>query len=161
MERDYERDTEINPHALHDELVEQANTFAYYSKKKAHAEAKVRRAEEKVKVTRSEICLEVAKDFEGTLGLNKEGGTIKPTAPMMEAYYRTDPRHREAKKELHDAEYQLGLMNTAVFSLQMKKMSLENLVRLAGMEYFAGPITPLEFNKKEARDKIRERTKND
>ena len=151
-ERNYNDDVSINPDALDIEWTKQAQTFFGYAKMLAVAKKKVNALEQKVKVIRSQLLLEA-----------REAGA--KNSSQEEAYYRTQPRHQEAKQEWIDAQYEADILDAAVFALHQKKAALENLVRLQGQNYFAGPSVPRDVGKewvKEteragARDKVKEK----
>ena len=151
-ERNYNDDISINPDALDIEWTKQAHTFFKYAELLAAAKKKVNRIEQKVKVIRSQLLMEA-----------REAGA--KNASQEEAYYRTRPNHQEAKKEWIDAQYEADILDAAVFALHQKKAALENLVRLQGQNYFAGPSVPRDIGKEwvkdtertGARDKIKEK----
>jgi hypothetical protein len=75
---------------------------------------------------------------------NKE----KPNAADIEAYYRTHKKYKQAKQEFIDAQ------EAAQVAEDMKSLihftrgkALEELVRLHGLSYFAGPSTPRNINR--------------
>jgi len=151
-ERNYNDDVSINPDALDVEWTKQAHTFFKYAELLAAAKKKVNRLEQLMKVIRSQLLMEA-----------RAAGA--KNASQEEAYYRTQPRHQEAKKEWIDAQYEADILDAAVFALHQKKAALENLVRLQGQNYFAGPSVPRDVGKewvKEiertgARDKVKEK----
>lgn len=127
---DYEKDISINKHKLDREFVTHSKKHMRYAELAARASAAAARAHEKVKVIRSEIITEIL----------AEGG--KPTAQVMEARYRTDKRHKEAKDELIRAEETAQLLNEAVLAFRARKTSLENLARLHMSGYYSDPEAP-------------------
>jgi len=69
------------------------------------------------------------------------------SAPNIEAFYREHQDHIDAKDELIESEYQAAVIRSAVFAFNQRKVALEELVRLHGMQYFAGPKAPRDLNK--------------
>jgi len=156
----YENDITINPDELDVEWLRQSFLVGKYGKELADAEERTRRAEEKVKVIRSEIILEVNKN-----GI--PGGGEKTTAQTIEAYYRTHEDYIDAKKDLSDALHNQQIIQVAVSSLHQKRAALENLVKLLTADYFSGPTNPRNLNlenekrkrKEEASDKIMQKSR--
>ncbi len=135
QELDYEKDTSIDMLALDLEFVQQPGLMRKYGKELAQAEKKVKRVHERLKTCRSELVHEC-----------KENNP-KASAPIMEAYYRTNDEHKEAKQEWIDAEYDRDILQVAVNSIHQKRASLEGLVKLMGQQYFATPSVPLDINR--------------
>ena len=92
---------------------------------------------------------------------------MKPTAPVVEAFYRTDEDYQEAKQEMIDAQYDADMLTNIVFAFQARKLTLENLVRLQGQNYFSSPQEPRdlpdaverleEIKKKSVQTKVKQR----
>lgn len=159
-ELDYERDLEIDPNALDIAALEQANLAMKYGKANAHYERVVKKADEKIKITRARLIRECNEDPEGCLGKGN-----KATAVNVEAYYREHPDHIQAKEEWIEAVHASSLAKAAVdaVSFQRKKM-IEILAQLIQIEYFSGPSVPRDLNqewgnrKKEAQENGRAST---
>jgi len=143
--RTYHDDLKIDPDNLDVEWLNQPNIFMEYAELSARAEYEAKRAEEKVKTIRSEIILEVQQNPD----LVPEG---KATAQATEAYFRTKPEYKEAKRAMHEAYYNAQILANAVSAFHQRRVALENLVKLQGQGYFAGPTEPrnlgLEYGKK-------------
>lgn len=141
-ELSYKEDLRIDSTALDVEWLNQANIFMRYAEELAHAERVLGRAHEHVKVIRSELILEI--QHRGTVTINDQEVKVK-NADMVEAAYRTDTRHQEAKREMAIAEHDVNILRSAVSAFRMRKDALENLVRLYGQQYFAGPREPRDL----------------
>lgn len=122
---DYELDTEIDKNHLDEELECQHSLFMKYSKLSKLAKRVYDFKWEEVKKIRSRIIKEIKTE------------DAKATVQIIEAGYRTDERHIEAKKEMIEAEYQWNIMDGAVMSLHQRKASLQNLIQLYLNEYWA------------------------
>lgn len=128
--------------------------LAKYIKACAFAEKMVRKAEEKVKFTRSTLILEVTEDPEGCLGKGQ-----KATAQTVEAYYRTNEDYKEAKSELSNAMYIRDLVLGEKSRCYGRKTILEEATKLSLAGWFAAPLVPRELNelvKKIEEQKIKE-----
>jgi len=134
-ERNYEQDISIDVNSLDLEWNQQAFIFGYYSKQLAKAIRNVNRVWEKLKIRRSELIQECREN------------DPKASAPVMEAYYRTNEDHQKLKQDLFDAEYERDILQNAVYALNHKKAALEKLVILHGQSYFAGPVIPNDINR--------------
>ena len=146
---DYEEDLAIDPDALDVEWLDHPARFMRYAEACAKAKKKLDESHERVKVVRSKLVKRIKE---------QEGGT----AQEIEAKYRNSPRHKKAKQAMINAEYQFNVLSNAVSAMHARRSALENLVRLHGQSYFAGPQEPrdlsLEFGKqaREVRRKERE-----
>jgi len=134
----YEEEMIIDETALDVEWVEQARLSLKYGRHWAECKNELTLAEENIKLVRSELIKEVNEDPEGCLG---EG--IKPTAPVVEAYYRNHKRHKAAKQEWVEAMFEANVAEIAYKEVSWtREAALENLVKLHGQQYFAGPAVP-------------------
>jgi len=146
-ELDYEHDIRIDENALDIEWLEQASLAYNYGKHYAECKRRFFEAEERVKIIRSELTKATNEDPEGTCG------KAKPIAADVEAYYRMHPSHIKAKNEWIQAQYEMDMAEVAKNEIGFtRKTALENLAKLLGMNYFAGPRTPRNLHE--------ERTKN-
>jgi hypothetical protein len=142
----YEIDIEIDESALDVELLEQPSLALKYGKHWAEKARELTQAEENVKLIRSKLIKEAHEDPDTYLG---EG--IKPTGPVVEAYYREHEDHIQAKEELVEAQYQLNIAEIAKKEISVtRKSSLANLVELHKQQYFAGPSIPRDLIEEKA-----------
>lgn len=130
---DYETDIKIDPDNVDVEFLNHADLFMKYSKESARLNANAKLAEERVKTIRTRLIKEA-----------KETG-VKITESTLETVYRLNPEYIEAKKIAIQAQYEADLGLVAVFAFQARKTSLENLVKLIGMQYCANPQEPRDL----------------
>lgn len=129
-EFDFDADLEIDKNALDKEWLDHPRRHMKYSKAFAVANRRRALAEERMKTIRSEV-------------VNKAEGTpAAKNAATLEAFFRTNPAYKRAKRELIDAQFEADLLNGAVFAMQSRSKSLENLVKLYGSDYFSSPKEP-------------------
>jgi len=134
----YEQDMEIDETALDVEWLNQASLAMKYGKHWSKCRETFTRAEENIKIIRSQLLKDANKNPVACLGKD-----IKPTAPNIEAYYRDHEDHIEAKEEWIAAQYELNMAEVAKWEISnTRRLALENLVRLHGQQYFAGPSVP-------------------
>ncbi len=131
---DYKQDLSIDQNALDIEFLNQPNLYMKYSEELAHAERVTKRANEKVKTIRSELVDEANRKLD------------KPNQQKVESYYRMDDSYKEAKTELHDAEFEQSILTNALWAIGHRKTSLENLVKLMVAQYFAPPAEPRDLD---------------
>jgi hypothetical protein len=134
----YQRDILIDENSLDVEWLEQANLAIKYGQYWSECTEEFTRAEENIKIIRSELRILANKDPDKYLG---EG--VKPTDGNIEAFFRTNKRHKEAKEEWILAMKKMN--NAEIVKKEIsftRKSALENLVQLHGQNYFAGPSMP-------------------
>lgn len=164
MNLNFEKDIFIDEDALEQEWLEQAEKARQYGRYYAECRKRVALADEKVKVIRSEL---VKKANSNPL---KYCNKASPNAGDIEAFYRRSPSHQKAKQELIEAQYELDMAEIAKNEIgYTRKTALENLVKLYGLGYFAGPKVPrniheerqklLEDKTKEINKRIREKSR--
>lgn len=156
MNDKFKNDIEINPDALDIQWVKQASLFGEYCMEQAGARAKLDAIKERLDVKVAGLGLKIRAN-PATFGLDKV------TEASVQAVILLDAECAKLREEIAVAQYELEVMGAAVRALDQKKSALENLVRLQGQNYFAGPSVPREIGKewvKEverngARDKVK------
>lgn len=152
---DYDSDLEVDPHNLHEEWLKQVHLENKYGKLLVVANKNLSNAAEHVKITRSGLIKECKE--------NRKGGKT-PTDKDAESYYRLHPKHKRAKREQIQAEYEYGMMQNAVWRIQTRKLEIQELWKMYCAEYFTSDIaSPRDFDKelienmrkRQARDKIK------
>ena len=137
----YEIDTVIDETALDVEWLEQAGLAIKYGILYAKAKREVANAEEAIKVLRSELVKKANLNPDKYLGEE-----VKPTGPNVEAFYRNHKKHKEAKANLIRLQFELDVAEIAKNEIGFtRKAALENLVKLHGQQYFAGPKMPRDL----------------
>jgi hypothetical protein len=141
-ELNYEEDVKIDQDALDVEWLGQASLGLKYGRNVAHWHHVVARLEEEKKTMRSELIMEANKHPEKCCG--KE----KPNAADIEAYYRSSENYQGVVSKLLDAQYEAEYAEVAKNEIcYSRKSALENLVKLHGQMYFAGPKVPRNLSK--------------
>jgi len=142
VELNYENDLKIDADALDVEWVRQPEIARRYIKHAAWSRRRERKAEEQMKIIRSELVRKANDDPKGCTGKDK------PTTLDIEAFYRTHPDHILAKQNWIDAAYEADYADMARQEISWgRKAALENLVVLHGANYFAGPSAPRNLSK--------------
>ena len=153
---EYSQDIAINVDALDIEWVRQASTFMKYAMEQAGAHAKLDAAKERLDVKVAGLGLKI-RSSPATYGLDKI------TEASVQAVTLLDAGCAKVREEVAVAQYEHEVMVAAVRALDQKKSALENLVRLQGQNYFAGPSVPrdvgAEWIKEKERSNARDKVK--
>lgn len=143
----YEQDIKIDETALDVEWLDQPRLMFYYAQHAAKMRMETDIAKEKLDIVRAEIDKEVR--------MNPEDFDIaKITEATVQAAIISDSRYRAANKAYLEAKYESDIASSAVRAMDARKDALENLVRLHGQQYFAGPKMPrdLSFEVRQAQE---------
>lgn len=130
----FQKDLSINLDDLHTEFKNHAQLRYDYASELSMLEQKVRKAEEKVKVTRSKLTKKIFQEHE-------EKKLKAPTAAIIESYYRTHKDHKKAKEDLIQSKYDLSMAWNAVKAFDDRKCAIESEIKLYLNNYFSTPRT--------------------
>jgi len=125
--------TAIDPDALDVEWLEHANTTL----EACEALADARYERDMVKVTLDEFRADMDEQLRSRME--------KPTDTAVRRARERDPIHRKWVHALVKAERRVGRMEAFVKALDRRCTALENLSRLHGTQYFAGPSAPRDL----------------
>ncbi len=156
MNDKWKSDVEIDVDALDIQWAKQASLFGEYCMEQATARDTADRAKERLEVYDAGLGLKIRAN-------PAQFGLEKITESSVGAVILLDKEHARLSDELNTARYQLEVIVAAVRALDQKKSALENLVRLQGQNYFAGPSVPRDVGaewikdceKRGARDKVK------
>jgi len=137
----YEKDTQIDNSALDVEWLKQPTLMFQYTQHQA-------KMEQKYTDTIEEFELYMAK-IDKDVRTNPEEYEItgKVTETVVKNTIITSEKYEENKHKVVLAKYELDVAKGAVRAIDTKKTSLENLVKLHGQSYFAGPSVPRDLDK--------------
>lgn len=144
---DYENDIRIDENSLDIEWLDQPSTMMKYAK---HL-AKVQLARD-----RSKVDLDIIKAaLDKRIRTNPIKFKIdKITEAAVSNTILSHPEYLEAQETYQNAEYEVNIASAAVRAFDARKTALENLVRLHGQQYFAGPRIPRDITQeREARQR--------
>jgi hypothetical protein len=143
----YEEDIRIEETALDVEWLEQPGLMLRYSRHAANCRIEVDKAKEAFDLVKAELDKEI-RSFPDRFGIEKiTDKVVESTLPMQLDY-------KEASERLINAKFELDVAQGAVKAIDARKDALENLGRLLGLQYFAGPKIPRDLaEEKEARQK--------
>jgi len=143
----YEKEIIIDCDALDLEWLEQPRLFMKYAKHSAQCMRTLDEAKERLDVAKAEEDKNIRENPE-------DYGIAKITEAVVQATILTTPAYKEANAAFIEAKYEADIARSAVNAFNQRKDALENLVRLHGQQYFAGPRVPR--NIKEESDKRKE-----
>ena len=136
---DYENDITIDPDALDVEWLRQADLMRRYSMHAAETRRLMDEAKERLDFVRSKLDSQIRSNPE-LYGISKVTESSIQAAIVLSAEYQ------EASREYIQAKYEYEATNAAVRALDQKRSALENLVKLLGLSYFAGPAVPRDLH---------------
>jgi hypothetical protein len=139
-EIDYDKDVQIDPDALDIEWLSQSALMMRYAKAAAEARRQVDLAKERLDIVKADLDRKIRSNPE-------EFGIVKPTESGVANTILLQPAYMAASKEFIDAKYEAEMTRGAVGAIDSRKNALENLVRLFGQLYFAGPKGPRDLSR--------------
>jgi len=145
----YEKDIEIDETSLDIEWLEQPKLFMQYSRHLADMRRRADETKQTLDIVRAEIDRDAREDPE------KFQITGKVTEGAITSAVLTNDKYKKAYQDFLDAKYEMDMALSAVRAFEQRKDALENLVRLHGQEYFAGPRVPRDLH--EEKEKRRKR----
>jgi len=147
---DYEKDININPDALDVEWLNQPSLMLKYCKALAEERKRSDLLKEKVDVARAELDKDIR--------TNPDKFDIeKITETAVQNTIITQGAYKEAFNIYIDSKYRVEICTAAVRAMDQRKDSLEQLVKLFGQQYFAGPSVPRDLSKEWEQNKHQER----
>ena len=136
----YEKDMAIDPEALDTEFLKQASMMLKYCQHSARMRMEVDKAKQDLDIAKAEADKNIRDDPE-KYGINKVTETAIANAVLIEKGYK------KAYSSFLETKYEADMAQAAVNAFEHRKSALENLVRLFGQQYFAGPKLPRDLNK--------------
>lgn len=145
----YEADIKIDETVLDLEWLEQPNLMLKFTRYSAEMRKVADEIEAELDVIKAEVEKEVREDPE-------KFGIKKITEAAVKAAILLDTRFIKVNKDLIQAKFEAKVAEGAVKAFDHRKDALENLVKLHGQQYFAGPRVLRDLHEKaeERREKI-------
>jgi hypothetical protein len=148
---DYEKDTSIDEQGLDVEWLQQPSLMAKYGKHAAQVKLVMDRYKEELDVVKAQLDRDIRMTPDN-YGLNKLTETIVSNTIIIQ------PEYKYANDQYSNAKYEYDIAMAAVRAIDQKKTALENLVRLHGQQYFAGPSVPRDLSKEYAKIELQKQT---
>lgn len=145
----YEKDVEIDGEALDQEWLAQPSLMMQYTKHSAKKRKLLEEAKQNLDIAKAEADRKIRTNPE-KFGIEKITETVVANAVLNENGYK------QAYTEYLEAKYEADMAQGAVNAFEHRKSSLENLVRLYGQQYFAGPNVPYQINRDWEKKQIKE-----
>jgi CRISPR/Cas system-associated protein Cas5 (RAMP superfamily) len=139
----YEQDIRIDPDALDIEWLEQAPLMIKYSRYEIEMLKEFDTKKEALEVIKAGLDLDMRND-PTAFGLDK---LPKITEAVITNTILEQREYKKANQEYLNAKYEYEMAKKAVKAFEQRKDTLENLVRLHGQQYFAGPSIPRDLSK--------------
>ena len=134
-EFDYEEFMEIDEDSLDVEWLEQPKKMVQMVKIAAKVKINMERAKDNLAQVKAELAKKVRASPE-------KYGIEKITIDAVNDVVQTNAKYIEAYEEYLEAVYENDVASGSVKATEQRKSSLENLVKLHGQQYFAGPKVP-------------------
>jgi len=138
---DYEHDIEIDQDALDLEWLEQPSLMLKYAKNLAFWKRQVEKAKTQLELVKAKLDREIRENPE-SFEIN-----TKLTEAVVFNTIIKQPEYIEANLDVINSKYEQNVAQAAVDAVDHRKSALENLVRLYGQQYFAGPSIPNDINR--------------
>ena len=136
----YDEDVSIDESALDVEWLNQPRLMMKYGKIVAQADNAVANAKQNLDIIKAGLDKKIRSKPE-------KFGIEKITETVIFNTILSAPEYIQALGEQNTAIYEYNMARAAISALQHKKEALENLVRLYGQQYFAGPSIPRDLSK--------------
>lgn len=136
----YESDIKINESALDVEWINQPNLMVQYGRHYAYTEREMEKAKAHLEVLRAELDKKIRSNPD-------DYGIAKITESVISNTITLQSEYREAQVDFLDTKYEYEMAKLAIRALDHRKQALENLVKLHGQQYFAGPSVPRDLSK--------------
>lgn len=150
-ELNYSQDVQIDPSAIDVEWMRQPNLVMLYSMALAEARQEMDEAKEALDLEQAKTDLSIRDNLERFLKKHKFDEHTKQTETVIAKIIllemndentnvnRANTRYKEAKNNY-------DVIKAALSAIDTKKAALENLAKLAAMEYFAVPKVPRDLS---------------
>jgi hypothetical protein len=135
----FEEDIRIDEDALDIEWLNQPRLMLKYSKISAEAKMEMLLRKENLDLVKADLDKEIRSDPE-------KFGIVKITETAVSNTIISHKLYKEANTTYLQAQYEADIARGAVSAVEHKKDALENLVRLFGQNYFAGPQVPRDLS---------------
>ena len=150
MSNNYEKDVSIDSDALDVEWLGQPGLIFKYSKKSAEVQQELSNAKEALELTKATLDKKIRSNPE-KYGIEKITETVVSNTIISQEDFK------EANQVYQEAQFEVNILRGVMDALNNKKSALENLVKLHGQNYFAGPSVPRDLTKEwEQREKQNE-----
>ena len=150
MEFNCKKDARIDEMALDVEWLEQPELMRRYMRRAAAFRLGMDTAEGAMRLVKARLDSLIRRDPESF-------ALAKVTEGAIAGAILQDPRYQQARDDYDEAKLNYACAEADVQAIKQRKSALENLVRLHGQSYFAGPKVPRDLSEqRKARDRNRD-----
>lgn len=135
---DYENEIFIDANSLDVEWLVQPELMLKYGKNEADCERTMDLTKEKLDLVKADLDKNI-RESPDSFGITKITETVVSNTILMQDEYK------EMYQAYLDAKYEHNVAKAAVRAFVQRKEALENLVKLHGQQYFAGPKVPRDL----------------
>lgn len=135
----YESDLRIDETALDLEWLEQPSLFMKYARHLANARKILDEEKQSLDVKRAELDRNIRENPD-------KFGIEKITEGAISSAILTSLEYKTAYQKFLDVKYEVDMASNAIQAFNQRKDALENLVKLYGQQYFAGPKMPRDLH---------------
>ena len=149
MKNSYESDVEIDEGALDVEWLDHPSRMYRYCVSAADAQMRSDLAKERQEIVKAEVEQSVRSDPAShgiEVRTTKDGARQPPTEGAINAAVLLHDGYQEATRAYIHAKFENAVAQGAVRAFDARRSALENLVRLHGQSYFAGPSVPHDLS---------------
>lgn len=139
---DYANEVSIDPDSLDVEWIAQPNLYIKYAEALAIAKRELEEVRTKLEVTEASLDNDIRSNYKAYLGEH-----AKSTESSIRSALVQQPDYQNGITEVNKAKHAVEILSAVVKAFDHKKVALENLVRLHGQNYFAGPTEPRIISK--------------
>lgn len=132
---DYEKDIAIDETALDLDWLDQPALMMKYARHSAQMRKNLEEAKQNLDIAKAEVDREIR---ENPAKFKIE----KVTEGSVASAILTAQKYQDAHKAYLDSKFEADMSQGAVNAFDQRKSALENLVKLHGQQYFAGPRIP-------------------
>ena len=140
----YETDIEIDESALDIEWLNQPALFMKYARNAARMRQELDRKKQELDIAKAEADKKIRMKPE-------KFGLEKITEAAVANAILTEQGYKDAYEVYLDAKYESDMASGAVAAFEQRKNALENMVKLNGQSYFAGPRVPRNLTDERAK----------
>jgi len=135
----YNDDIQIDETSLDVEWLLQPGLMMKYARHAAQMELELDRLKETLDVTKAEVDNAIRNDPEAF-------GISRVTEAAINGAITLHSDYREASDKYLQAKFEFNMAKMALRAFEQRKEALENLVKLNGQQYFAGPKVPRDLS---------------
>jgi hypothetical protein len=136
----YANDVSIDESALDVEWLRQPTLVRLYNQEVAERKHQLARLSEELGVLKAELTRKINTNPE-------KYGLAKATVDTVNSTIVIQEEYQDLRNQIIESEYELEMAIGGSRAMDHKKTALENLVKLFGQNYFAGPALPRDISK--------------